>query len=252
LFNTILVPVSGQEKGWIALEQALEVARREKSQVHGLHVLANEKEAETPEAVSLQERFYWRRGEAGFTGEFHFRVGGIVRTICERARWADLVVVNIEQPPEPGLLGRLSSDFRALVRRCSRPILATPGVFSPLTKAMLAYDGTPKAEEALFVATYLAGCWQMPLAVVCVGESKTSAGKHLENAQNYLEEHGVEATYIPAIGPVAETILTTAAAHQCDWLIIGGYNISPVLEAVLGTVLNQVIHETEIPLLICP
>jgi nucleotide-binding universal stress UspA family protein len=251
LFNTILVPVSGNEPGWTALELALTVAHHESGEVHGLHVLFDESDEETPEKIAIHDRFYWRRGEVGFRGEFHFRTGNIVRTICDQARWADLVAVKIDKPPEPGLVGRLSSDFRTLVRRSSRPILATPGVVTPLTKAMLAYDGTPKAEEALFIATYLSGCWEMPLDVVSVSENKRTAKKHLDKARRYLEEHGIEATYIPAKGPVADTILQTAEENNCDWLIIGGYNISPLVEAVLGTVLNQVIHETKIPLLIC-
>jgi nucleotide-binding universal stress UspA family protein len=160
-------------------------------------------------------------------------------------------VVKIEKPPEPGLVGRLSSDFRTLVRRCSRPILATPGVASPLTKAMLAYDGSPKAEEALFIATYLSGCWQMPLDVVSVADKKKTAKANLEKARLYLEEHGIEANYIRAKGPVAKTLLKTAEKNNSDFLIIGGYNLSPLVEAVLGTVLNQVILETKIPLLIC-
>ncbi|MFZ0548126.1 MAG: universal stress protein [Candidatus Promineifilaceae bacterium] len=251
LFNTILVPVSGNEPGWTALEVAYTVAKREDSEVHGLHVLLNDLEGETAEKIAIRDRFYWRRGEVGFRGEFHFQTGNIIRTICDQARWADLVAVKIDKPPEPGLVGRLGSDFRTLVRRCSRPILATPGVVTPLSKAILAYDSTPKAEEALFIATYLSGCWQMPLDVISVSESKKAAKQHLNKARSYLEEHGVEANYIAAKGPVAETILKTAENNGCDWLIIGGYNLNPLVEAVLGTVLNEIIHETKIPLLIC-
>jgi nucleotide-binding universal stress UspA family protein len=251
LFNTILVPVSGSEAGWVALELAYTIAGREKSEIHGLHVLSDEAEQDLAEKKAIVDRFYWRRGEIDFKGDFHFRTGNIIRTICDQARWADLVVVKIEKPPEPGLVGRLSSDFRTLVRRSSRPILATPGVTSPLKKAILAYDGSPKAEEALFIATYLSGCWQMPLDVVTVADKKKTAKANLDKARLYLEDHGIEANYIRAKGPVAKTLLKTAEKNNNDFLIIGGYNLSPLVEAVLGTVLNEVILETKIPLLIC-
>lgn len=251
LFNTILVPVSGNDPGWVALELARTIAERENSEIHGLHILSDDSEAETPEKQAILDRFYWRRGETPFSGDFHFKTGNIVRTICDQARFADLVAVKIDKPPEPSLVGRLSSDFRTLVRRCSRPILATPGVDSPLTRAILAYDDTPKADEALFIATYLAGSWRMPLNVVSVSESKKTARQHLGKAQEYLEKHGIQANYLTAKGPVGQTILKTAEKHQCDLLIIGGYNLSPLVEAVLGTVLNEVILETKIPLLIC-
>jgi nucleotide-binding universal stress UspA family protein len=253
LFHTILVPVSGNESGWVALEAAHEVARREGAEIHGLHVVADKKEleAETPKMAAIRDRFYWRRGEVSFRGDFHFRAGSIVRNIAERARWVDLVVVKVDFPPEPGLLGRLTSNFRTLVRLSSRPILAIPGDSSPLSKPMLAYDASPKAREALFIATYLSGAWNLPLSVVSVSEDEATNTKNLEEARLYLEEHGLTADYISAAGPVAETILQTAEHARCDWLIIGGYNLSPLVEAVLGTVLNQVIHEAKIPLLIC-
>jgi nucleotide-binding universal stress UspA family protein len=251
LFETILVPVSGNESGWIALEMASQVARREGSEIHGLHVVADNDEPETPEMAAIRERFYWRRGEVSFKGEFHFRSGSIVRNISERARWADLVVVKVDFPPEPGLLGRLGSNFRTLVRLCSRPILAVTGPATSLSRPMLAFDDSPKSQEALFIATYLSGSWNIPLTVVSVSEKKNSNQKNLKKARQYLEEHGIEASYISAKGPVAETLLQTAEQNQCDWMIIGGYNLSPLVEAVLGTVLNQVIHEATIPLLIC-
>lgn len=251
LFNTILVPVSGNESGWIALEMASEVARREGSQIHGLHVVSDKIESETPEMKAIRERFYWRQGEVSFKGDFHFRSGSIVRNISEKARWVDLVVVKVDFPPEPGLLGRLGSNFRTLVRRCSRPILAVTGPATPLLRPLLAFDDSPKAQEALFIATYLSGSWNVPLTVVSVSEKEKLNLKNLKKARSYLEEHGIEASYISASGPVAETLLQTAEDNACDWMIIGGYNLSPLVEAVLGTVLNQVIQQATIPLLIC-
>jgi nucleotide-binding universal stress UspA family protein len=251
LFNTILVPVRGNEHSWAALEMAMEIARREGSELHGLHVVPGKFDVETPEMKAVRDRFYWRRGETSFKGEFHFGSGSVVRNISEKARWADLVVVRVERPPEPGLFGRLGSNFRTLVRLCSRPILAVTGSPTPLSKALLAYDGSPKAREALFIATYISGSWNIPLVVVSVAPKKKISKEHLKEARQYLEDHGVEAAYVKAKGPVAETILQTAEDNECDWIIIGGYNLSPLVEAVLGTVLNQVIHEATIPLLIC-
>ena len=45
-----------------------------------------------------------------------------------------------------------------------------PGDPSALEHALLAYDGAPKAREALFVATHMSGRWDIPLTVVSVVE----------------------------------------------------------------------------------
>jgi hypothetical protein len=59
---------------------------------------------------------------------------------------------------------------------------------------LLAYDGSPKADEALYVSTYLSGQWDIPLVVVTVDEQGHGASLALTGAQNYLQDHGVHAT----------------------------------------------------------
>jgi len=251
LFADILVAVSGEETGWHGLEQALEVARREGGQLRGLHVVPSEAQGERKEAQAVQAEFNRRCEAADIPGKVSLEVGGVARKICERARWTDLVVLNLAHPPAPQPVARLGSGFRTLIRRCPRPVLAVPGAWSPLDRALLAYDGSPKAEEALFVATYLAGQWNISLAVVTVIETGRTTLKALEHAQEYLETHGVQATFVKESGPVAEAILKTARVHESNLIILGGYGFSPVLEVVLGSAVDQVLRESRKPMLIC-
>jgi nucleotide-binding universal stress UspA family protein len=148
-------------------------------------------------------------------------------------------------------MARLGSGMSAVIRRCSRPILAVPVSESRLGRALLAYDGSAKAEEALFVATYVAGCWQIPLVVVTVVEGSQALAQRQERARDYLAEHGVRATYERQDGPVAEAILKTADEHGSDLIIMGGYGRGPVAEVVLGSTVDQVLRASRRPLLIC-
>ena len=267
LFADILVPVSGEEVGWHALEQALVVARREGAQLHGLHVVPSEVQRDSEETQAVQAEFNRRCEAADIPGELVLAVGEVPREICERARWTDLVIVNLAYPPAPQPLARLSSGFRTLIRRCARPVLAVPGASSHpsaalrqgsgqgsghrLDRALLAYDGSPKADEALFIATYLSGQWNIPLVVVTVIESGRTTSETLARAQEYLETHGVQAAFVKESGAVAEAILKTAEEHDSDLIIMGGYGYSPVLEVVLGSAVDQVLRESRRPMLIC-
>ena len=251
LFHELLVPVNGAEGGWFALEQALVVAQRETGRLRGLHVIPSEKHTEMEAALQVQERFNLRCAEAGVPGELVIAVGEVTRQICGRARWTDLIVANLAFPPAPQPLARLSSGFQEMVQRCPRPILATPHTVSPLNKALLAYDGSPKAEEALYLSTYLAGQWRIPLVVVTVQENRHINAGTLEHARRYLEAHQVQAEYILAHGPFAQAILDSCAQHACDFLVMGGYGFNPVLEVVLGSVVDQVLRQSPHPILLC-
>jgi nucleotide-binding universal stress UspA family protein len=259
LFADILVAINGEKTGWQALEQALELARREGARLHGLHVATSEVQAQSEEALALQAEFSRRCQAAGVSGRLALEVGKVPRKICERAAWTDLVVLSLTYPPAPQLMARLGSGLRTVIQRCSRPLLAVPTSASCLSRALLAYDGSPKADEALFVATYVAGSWAIPLVVVTVkdtkgtkdGEGDRATSQTLARAREYLESHGVQATCVVESGPVAEAVLRTADEHQSDLIIMGGYGSSPVLEVVLGSAVDQVLRASRRPMLIC-
>jgi nucleotide-binding universal stress UspA family protein len=251
LFADILVAINGEGSGWYALEQALEVARREEARLHGLHVVPAEEQMESEEAHAVQAEFKRRCQAAGVAGELAVVAGKVARRICERGRWTDLVVLSLSYPPAPQPMARLGSGLSTLLRRCPRPALAVPESLSHLDRALLAYDGSPKADEALFVATYLSGQWNIPLVVVTVIETGRTTSDTLARAQEYLETHSVQAVFVKESGPVAEAILKTAGEHQSDLIIMGGYGHSPVLEVVLGSAVDQVLRASRRPMLIC-
>jgi nucleotide-binding universal stress UspA family protein len=251
LFANILVPVSGDETGWHALEQALEVARREGGQLYGLHVVPSETQKESEATQTVQAEFNQRCEAGGISGKLAIEVGGVTRKICERARWADLIVTNLAYPPPPQPVAKLSSGFRTLIRRCASPVLVAPGASSPLDRALLAYDGSPKANEALFVTTYLAGRWNISLVVVTVMENSRIPSDTLTRAQIYLESHQVQATFIKESGAAPDVILKAAEEQESNLIIMGGYGHSPVVEVVLGSAVDQVLRASRQPMLIC-
>jgi len=251
LFTDILVPLSGKEESWVSFEQALVVARQENAKIHGLHIVSSPSEIDSSEALFLRGEFERRCNENGILGELIVTSGEIARQISDRARWTDLVVTHLAYPPAPGPLARLESGFHELIQRCPRPILAVPGLVTPLDNALLAYDSSPKSEEALFVATYLAGKWNTRLLVVTVYEDDHPAPETLLRAKMYLEEHGIQAEYRAENGAVSETILKLSAQGNIDLIIMGGYGDAPVIEVVLGSVVDHVLRASSLPTLIC-
>jgi nucleotide-binding universal stress UspA family protein len=274
LFADILVPVSGKAGGWQALEQAIEVASREGAFVHGLHVTPSEELQDSEESKAVQERFEARLAAANIQGELTRTSGEVAHQICDRARYTDLIVVNVMYPPSPEPLARFSSGFSTIIRRCSRPILAVPflehGLDSPISKmtsALLAYGGSPKSEEALFVAAYLANRWGVKLEVLTIlkrsgevqpqedlpqeSDHETILLPMQERARQYLEDQNVDALYTPLLLGGAENIINQVEQNKHDLIIMGGYESVPVVEVMMGSTVDGVLRQTEVPVLIC-
>jgi nucleotide-binding universal stress UspA family protein len=251
LFADILVPLSGGETGWHAMDQALGIAQREGGRLRGLHVVPAEDQIDSEEAQAVQAEFSRRCEAAGVPGQLAIEVGGIARRICERTRWTDLIAVSLAYPPPSQPVAKLGSGFRTLIRRCTSPVLAVPGDPSPLDNVLLAYDGSARADEALFLATYLADRWDTSLTVVTVTESGHVPANTTLRAQRYLNSRGVESTYLEESGSVSEGILKAAEEQDSNLIIMGGYGHSPVVEVVLGSTVDQVLRGSRHPTLIC-
>ena len=145
LFRDILVPIGTTAESWDALEQAFHIAHREDAHVHGLHTVGTKEELNDPEVTALQNRFHQVCEEEKVQGALAIEVGDPTQKILERAALTDLIVMKIAYPPSTGIKA-LASHIRTLITRCSRPILAIPGVISNLNHALLAFDGSPKSK----------------------------------------------------------------------------------------------------------
>ncbi|GAB4406686.1 MAG: universal stress protein [Anaerolineales bacterium] len=253
LFEALLVAVQGDADAWGALDLALWIAARENSILRGLHVIAAHQSATDPECAAVRAEFERRCAAAGRAdGQIIFEQGFVQRVVVQRAYWSDLVILRMRYPPQPRFWARLSSGLRMVIRRSPRPLLAVPGEARPPQRVLLAYDNSPKAREALYVAAYIAAKWAVGLHVVSVGvAARQINAPPLLHARRYLESRGISAEYTQQSGRPGAVILEAARQTQSDWVIMGGYTRHPLHDLVFGSVLEQVLRGATIPVLIC-
>jgi len=247
----ILLPVGEARPDWNAFDQAVLVAQREDARLLGLHVLSSDTEPGRRSAREIQLEFEQRAQAAGVPCRFAIEVGEIATQIVDRARWADLVILKLSYPPGPRPIARLRSGVRTIVQACPRPILAVPRAATGLDRALLAFDGSAKSEEALYLATYLAGRWRIPLVILTVQEGERVGEATLARAAEYARDHEVDPVTELRTGPVDEAILSAVSEHACNLVLMGGYGLSPLLEFALGSAVDKVLRRAEVPVLIC-
>jgi nucleotide-binding universal stress UspA family protein len=248
LFDEILVPFKGGKSSWAALDQAILIAQREQGHIKGLH-LRDSRQPEEDAFVELDQQFLERCQDAGVDCMLTSAAGEPNDMICQRARWNDLIVMSLEHPPAEELSSSPDHGFQRVVQTCPRPVLAVPGQPSPITRILLAYDSSPKASEALYITMYLAGKWNLPVAVVSVNQEHLHAGESLIRAGAYLEGYGVEPELIYKEGDAAGQILQAATSFGADLILAGGYGKAQ--RGAAGSSITALLRQTTIPVLIC-
>ena len=102
---------------------------------------------------------------------------------------------------------------------------------------LVGYDETDGSKRALDRAVELANAFGARLVVTSVAPILMAAGRgvgatdpvdspqrhreELAYACAHLEEHGIEAEYVPAIGEPAKTIALVAEKHDADLIVVG-------------------------------
>lgn len=252
LFTDYLVAIRGTDADWHTLDHLITMAKWEDDRLLGLHVVSRKSEVNSPRVKALGEEFETRCRQAGLVGEFAVEVGNVADAIIKRAAWVDLVVTSIVHPPGSQPMERLGHGLNRLVQRCPRPLLAVPtSSTQAYGRHLLAYDGSPKADEALYIATYFKIRWDTSLVVLTVETDNTSPTT-LEKARHYIEQYGIhDVTYELGQKPIAEAVLAAAAAHNCNEIIMGGFGYRPVKHLVLGSTVEHILREFNQPVLIC-
>ncbi|ACL23700.1 universal stress protein [Chloroflexus aggregans] len=252
LFHEILVPISGNADGWKVLDQVLAWAQRETIRPLGLHVVRTEHQRTSAAAQAVVQEFIERCATAGVHGECAVEVGPIDRAVRERTRLVDLVAIQVNHPPRPSPMARLASGLRTILRCSIRPVLTVPCVVDRVERILLAYDGSRKAEEALYLAAYLAVRWHLVLNVVTVLDGQASAEAVRLRAFSYLEQRNIAAGYIVERGEPASAIIFAAEQTRSDLLIMGGYSHrDPFSDLVLGSTAEAVLRTRRLPTIIC-
>ncbi len=247
--KTLLVPFSGAERGWRALDQAIVLAQREGSHIYGLFAVPKASGEETILTQALKEAFDRRCEGAGVSATFIVEEGDIEKLVARRGRWADVMVLQKAKDPEGDSLQ--APLVNRLIRQAAGPLLVVPGEISPLKSALLAYDDRPESEEALCLTAYLGGHWQIPVTALHVTPESDTATGVLEKASSYLSAVGIDTEAIARDGDVAEVIVETAAEQGNDLIIMGSPRLNTMFEMVLGSTVRTVLDQTSTPLLLC-
>lgn len=243
MFSDILVVLDRDEPGGPALQQALRVAGEENAHLFGLWI--DETGGESEEGFAgLRQRFDNACSGAGVFGQIALGRGQRSELVRRRARWADLLVIQSSRGRAP------SRALQEVLAGVFIPVWVARGEDPPVSRVLLAYDGSPKADEALFLTAYLGALWGLGISVLTV-EEPGLPGDIRDHAGAYLESFHIEARFVSAKPPVADAILAAAAETGAGLVVTGSVRTSRLGRSTLGPTLDRLLADSPVPLLIC-
>ncbi len=185
-------------------------------------------------------------------------VGGYVdEAVSEAALGADLVIVGQADPEDAG--SATPSDLAEQVAlRSGRPVLVLPYIGAqrpPGQRVMICWNNSREAARAVTGALPLLAKAAKVEMLIVDGEKATDAERARHSGKEitaWLGRHGIKAAIVRDAAPtsaIATAILSRAADHDIDLIVMGVYGHSRLREMVLGGTSRTLLGSMTVPVL---
>ncbi len=275
-FDSVLVALDGSRPSQVAASLAIQIAKQEKLLVRGIYIvdellavgaehnLDKELGYKPGEVLWSGERTQLLKGQGEIAlrwleecgqdnnvpieGELMF--GGMPDVIINQAENVQLLALGRQGRSHDGNATHLGSHFREIAHHIHIPMLVGGEALSPIRRILLAYDGSLPTKHALAWASCLQHIWQSHLLVVSVADESASPS-WLAEMEKQIDESGLQNyRFVGLHGDATAQILATTAKEKADMIIMGGYQHSVLREWITGSILDQVLRNTPLPIFI--
>ena len=178
------------------------------------------------------------------------RNDGIVETVQEFEKDADLIVIGKRGEGTESDEVHLGSNFERVVRASHKPIMVASSNFRPVKRALIAFDGGASAMKAV---SYLAGNQSfndIECHLLSVTEPSGKAKKQLENAAVLLRDAGYTVGTTIKAGQAEAVICEKIRTENFDLLLMGAYGHSHIRNLIMGSTTTAMIRSCKIPVLL--
>lgn len=183
------------------------------------------------------------------TCETDLQTGNVVKVIADAAVNSDLLVIGERGEDKEFDTGFPGSVSERLVRKVNRPVLLTGLEFKEFRGALLAYDGSEGARQAMRMLARLAVALEMDVdAVQLVEEGEPTTV--LKEVASYFKEYPVHLSTHYLTGDSHSVIIDHAREIGCDLMVMGAYE-NPLADSMaLGTTTDYLIRNSPVPVLV--
>ena len=183
--------------------------------------------------------------------KFHHETGLLVDSIDEYADQADIILLGKRGENANFATEHLGSMLERVVRASKKPCLVTSRKFSPINRALIAYDGGKSSREVLaFIRqSEFFRSLNLHLAVVDETHDQDRTAELLTEAEKALQESGLSPECQVLNGTVESAIADYVDRAEVDLLIAGAYGHSRIRKFFIGSTTTELLRRCRIPVL---
>jgi nucleotide-binding universal stress UspA family protein len=254
--RSILVYLDPAANARAVLDVAVEVARRHRAHLAGLHAVSAgvaDPAAETS-AQALEHEFHKRAMQVQLSHEWFRLRGKEQRIVVLEARTHDVLVIGQAPPATGGLWPQPLHLFESALIKSGHPLIAVPcrGSFPSVGERILvAWNGAREVARAVEDAMPILE--KADTVTLVTVDWRSGEALSVDHLVVLLERHGVEVGVQGARSfgrPIGEVLLSKARELHCDLLIMGGYGHSPLREHLFGGTTYFVLQHMDLPVLL--
>jgi len=183
------------------------------------------------------------------TCQTDLQTGNVVKIVAEASADADLLVIGARGEDEEFETGFLGSVAEKLVRKVNRPVLLTGLQFREFRRALLAYDGSAAAREAMKMLARLTAALEMDVDAVQMVEEGDSTTA-LKDVVSYFKNYPVRLSTHYLTGDSHAVIIEHAKEIGCDLMVMGAYDNRLADSLALGTTTDYLVRNSPVPVLV--
>jgi len=271
MIKCILVGIGGTPFTDVAVQRAIELAKRHGAFITGVTVVDTKRLQQVgpvpPGAGAYAKRLAEKRIEiteerieqavAKFERECRladvvFRTereaGNPFELMISHARYNDLTIFGLRSLFDYGLTPDPLDALIRLVSHGVRPILAVSREYREIRKVLVAYNGSMASAKTMRRYVQSRPWPDVSLRIVYFGKKNQQAQQLLGAASAYCSAHGFETETDIAAGSAKDGLIPYAQQNDFDLVVLGNSIRSLVLRRLLGDTAVNAIQQADRPL----
>ena len=190
--------------------------------------------------------------EADGTGPVvpHLRKGDLLEAVREVEPDLRAIVIGKRGEGADFATGHLGSNLERIARASKVPVVVASRSFKPITKVLVAFDGSASAMKAIERMSKSPVFEGLEITVLYVDNGSGRIGSRMDDAVAALEAAGLTATARTTKGEPDEALQQIVATEGFDLLVMGAYGHSRIRSLIIGSTTTAMVQAVKIPVLL--